>query len=521
MSDKRMRKAYPLYVLALLTLVYVLNFVDRQIVSVLGPALKAAFAVGDAELGLLFGTAFALCYALFALPLARLVDGWNRVATLALGLAAWSLVTALSALAGNFGQLAALRALVGIGEASAAPAAFSLLQDHFPPERRATAIAVYQSGIYIGIGASMALGGYVLAGWPAAAPPFGLAGWQASYLIAGLPGLALALLIALTVREPERNGESDGRSALAGIPADLAMFVPGLSSLTLAAQVSAGAARRQTLVLAATVAFTVTVIALTDPFLSETRRTALANPFGVPVTTNVVQWVAIGLGIHGAAGWLALLRHRNPAAFAATAGARAFRLLAIGGGVVSVAGYAMAGFTFTYGKQALGLTPADAPTLGLIACVMGGAGTILAGLLADAAHRRSVKGRIFVAITVLALAAAAWAWMLTARDMTQFYAANAAANLLQPMWLAPIFAAAQDRVAPDQRGTATALQFLGTNLIGLGLGPYLVGLISDATGDLCLAMLLALATIPLAMAMFWRAGLSVAPAKAGVHVSVS
>src|SRR4051812_7513696 len=119
-------------VLALLTLVYAFNFIDRQIVTILAPFIKADLGLSDAQVGLLYGTAFALFYALFGLPLARLADGWHRVRTLSIGLCFWSAMTMLSGTAGGFAQLALARMGVGIGEASASPAAFSLLQDHFP-----------------------------------------------------------------------------------------------------------------------------------------------------------------------------------------------------------------------------------------------------------------------------------------------------------------------------------------------------------------------------------------------------
>jgi hypothetical protein len=204
---------YRYYVLGLLILIYAFNFLDRQIITILAPSLKADLGLTDAQLGLLFGTAFALFYALFGIPLAKLADGWNRVKTISLGLSFWSGMTALSGFASNFVQLGAARVGVGIGEASASPAAYSLLQDYFPREKRATALAFYSSGIYVGVGASLIFGGAVIAYWDThyteATRPFGLAGWQATFLAFGIPGLLLALLLFLTVREPTR-GAIDG-----------------------------------------------------------------------------------------------------------------------------------------------------------------------------------------------------------------------------------------------------------------------------------------------------------------------
>jgi len=506
--------AYRWYVLALFTLVYVFNFVDRQIIVILGPSLKAALNVGDAELGLLFGTAFALFYALFGLPLARLVDGWRRVTTLVGGLLVWSATTTLSAFVGSYGQLAALRTCVGIGEASASPAAFSILQDYFPPQRRATALSIYGSGIYIGIGAALAIGGGILALWakyPEGGAPLGLAGWQAAYLAAGMPGLILAILIALTVREPTR-GASEGtprapdRAALAGIPVDLALFVPGLATLVLRRIGAApGTVRRHLALLVALPFATLAIVLATDPLLAPAKRVAIAHILGVPLTTNFVQWVALAIGIHAAAGWIAALRVRAPGAAAVTVDNPVFRLLAIGGGVVSIAGYGMATFVFVYGRETLGLGPADGIVLGAISCVAGGGGTVLGGVLADVTRRYGRWARLNVAIVAVFAAAAGYVWMLTTGSVAQFYAANVVALTALAMWLGPVFATGQEEVGAAERGTATGLQFLATNLIGLGLGPYCVGLASDATGHLGGAMLMSLLAVPVAAALFWTA----------------
>ena len=131
---------YARYVLTILVIVYVLNFIDRQIISILAEDIKADLGVTDVEMGFLYGTAFAVFYALFGIPLGRLADNWIRTRLLAIGLTLWSGMTALSGFSTSFTQLAAARVGVGIGEASASPAAYSLLQDYFPREKRATAL---------------------------------------------------------------------------------------------------------------------------------------------------------------------------------------------------------------------------------------------------------------------------------------------------------------------------------------------------------------------------------------------
>src|SRR5512140_3162653 len=172
--------AYPWYVLAVLVLVYVFNFLDRQIVSILAERIKADLGVSDAQLGFLYGTVFAVFFAVFGIPLGRLADAWDRRRLIAWGAFFWSLMTALSGLSRIFGQLALARMGVGVGEASAAPAAYSLLSDWFPKEKRATVLGLYSSGIYIRAGLALGIGGLVVDRWDFAFPsgtgPLGLRG---------------------------------------------------------------------------------------------------------------------------------------------------------------------------------------------------------------------------------------------------------------------------------------------------------------------------------------------------------
>ena len=156
---------YRWYVLFVMMLVYAFNYIDRQIITILAPYLKADLRITDAQLGLLFGTAFALFYGLFGISLARLADGWSRVKTLAIGLSFWSGMTALSGFSSNFGQLGVARIGVGVGEASATPAAVSLLGDYFDRRIRGTVLALYSVGVYIGAGLSLMIGGSVVVAW--------------------------------------------------------------------------------------------------------------------------------------------------------------------------------------------------------------------------------------------------------------------------------------------------------------------------------------------------------------------
>lgn len=188
------------YALAILVVVYTFNFIDRQILAILLPAIKAEFLVDDWVLGFLAGSAFALFYATLGLPIALLADRFNRRNLIALALAIWSAMTALSGVAANVLQLALARIGVGIGEAGCSPPAHSMISDYYPPEQRATAMGVFTVGISAGI-----MIAYLAGGWVAEN-----IGWREAFLIVGLPGLFLALIVRFTVREPAR-GSSEGR----------------------------------------------------------------------------------------------------------------------------------------------------------------------------------------------------------------------------------------------------------------------------------------------------------------------
>jgi predicted MFS family arabinose efflux permease len=195
-------RAYARYVLAVLVLVNMFNFVDRQIVAVLLQQIKQEFAVSDEWLGLLTGMAFVLVHAVVGIPIARWADRGSRRTVIAVGVAVWSAMTALSGAARSFGQLLLLRVGVGIGEAAGAPPSHSLISDYFPLERRARALSVQAMGLYGGI-----MFGYLVAGWLGQA-----LGWRATMVAVGLPGLLLALLVWLTVAEPRRSAASEARA---------------------------------------------------------------------------------------------------------------------------------------------------------------------------------------------------------------------------------------------------------------------------------------------------------------------
>ena len=156
------------FALILLVLVYVFNFIDRQILTILAEDLKDDLGISDSDLGFLYGTAFAVFYSVVGIPMGKLADTWNRKNLISLGLGFWSLMTFLSGTAKSFLSLSIYRFGVGIGESSASPASYSLLSDYFSPKVRATVLSIYASGLYIGSGIGIFIGGLIVDNWNAA-----------------------------------------------------------------------------------------------------------------------------------------------------------------------------------------------------------------------------------------------------------------------------------------------------------------------------------------------------------------
>ena len=187
--------AYRWYALGMLFLVYVFNFVDRSILTLLAEPIKEEFQVSDTMIGLLSGLAFALFYTGLGIPIARLADRGNRRNVLVVSLAVWSAMTAACGLAANFWQLMAARIGVAVGEAGGSPPSHSMISDMFPQSQRATALGIYALGIPVG-----SMFGALAGGWLNEA-----LSWREAFLLVGLPGLVLAVIVRLTLREPPRG----------------------------------------------------------------------------------------------------------------------------------------------------------------------------------------------------------------------------------------------------------------------------------------------------------------------------
>lgn len=245
-----MNRRYAWYVVGVLTLANVSGFIDRQILSLLAVPMRRDLDLTLTEFSYL-DVAFALFFTVMGLPIARLADSWSRRNIIAVGIALWSIMTALCGLAGTFRRLLVARVGVGVGEAALSPPVTSILADYFPRERLNTALSVYSMGVFIGSGFAYFIGGLIVGiaasremwQWPLVGD---IRPWQTVFIIIGLPGLLIALLV-LTVREPERGDHSRGTfplaTTLAYVRANARTFACHSLGFALSASVNYGIAR--------------------------------------------------------------------------------------------------------------------------------------------------------------------------------------------------------------------------------------------------------------------------------------
>jgi predicted MFS family arabinose efflux permease len=368
-----------------LLVVYIFNFLDRQIVTILAEPIKRDLDLSDTQLGLMTGLAFALFYAILGIPIARYADrpGSNRVSLISVSLVIWSGMTALSGIAQNYGQLLMARVGVGVGEAGCTPAAHSLISDMVPPERRSSAIAFYGLGIPIGSLLGAMIGGYLA----------DTVGWRSAFLFVGTPGLALAGFVWLALRDPRRSAAATAlRARAAAIPRAPA-------------------------------------------------RAAIAELFA----------------------------------------SKAYVRLALGAGLVAFLSYGKTVWGTIFLIRSFGLSPGQVGFwFGLIAGGAALVGTWAGGWLADRLGRNDPRHMLTgpaigcaVAAPILFLAYGSSTWQMA-------LALLVVPTMLNSLYYGPTYAVAQQLVRPETRAMATAVMVFAQNLIGLGLGPLLFGILSDA-----------------------------------------
>jgi MFS family permease len=404
------RPGYRHFVLAILTLVYVVNYLDRQILSILLPLIKKEFVLPDAALGLLSGTVFAIVYATLGVPLAIFADRMNRRNIIAASLATFSVMTVLCGFAARFWHLVLARFGTGIGEAGTGPSINSILTDYYPPRHRATALSFYSAGLNIGL-----LLGFFGGGWIAQTY-----GWRQAFLAAGAPGLLLAIIVLLTVREPQRGSAEH----LADVGA--------------------------------------------------------APPFAVAVKR---LWSL-----------------------------RSFRWLAVGTGLNAFGGYANVAFLplFFYTSHHMS-TAGIGLALALLTGIPGALGTFLAGVFADRFGRRDTRALVRVPMLGALIAIPFAPVVLLSASTAVSIAGAVVPALMGAIYVGPGLAATQSMVPPRMRATAVALFLFILNMIGLGLGPVTVGLLSDAlrpslgADSLRWALMVNVVSGLLAVFCYWRA----------------
>jgi MFS family permease len=461
---------YAKYVLIVLTIVYVFNFVDRQIISILAEEIKADLKVTDADLGILYGTVFAVFYALFGIPLGRLADVWLRKSMISIGLAFWSIMTALSGTARTFGTLLGYRIGVGVGEASASPAAFSMLADYFSPKQRATVMAIYSSGVYIGGGIGLAIGGVVLDTWhswfpdPASAP-FGLKGWQMAFLLVGIPGILMALWVH-TLREPIR-GMSEGLTVkeephpFAVTWRELMGVLPVLNFFNLIVN----KASPKTLAINIVAAIVV-----------------IAGCLGMhQIMPSPVQWIAMGVGVYCTFTWAQALALRSPLVFEAIFKNRTVILASVAFPCIGFVGYGSNFFAVPYLLRAHEVSHSEIGTvIGLTAAFGAWLGISVGGYLADRLKQRWEHGRLLVGMLCIVMTLPFAAGVYFSSSLSVVYVCNFLVMFFSPMYIGPAMSTVNDLVPPQMRGTASAIYLMMMTFIGLAMGPFTMGQISTA-----------------------------------------
>jgi predicted MFS family arabinose efflux permease len=366
-------------VLVMLTLVYTFNFIDRQILVILQEPIKADLGLSDAQLGLLSGFSFALVYVTAGIPIAWLADRANRRNIVAASLAFWSLMTAMSGLVQNYGQLLVARLGVGVGEAGGTPPAHSMISDYFPPSSRGTALSFYSMGIYIGVLFGFAAGGWIAENF----------GWRNAFFVIGIPGILYAFAVLWVVKEPKR-GHFD--PAGAGAPAQ--------SSLS---ETMAGLRRRPT-----------------------------------------------------------------------------FWYLSVGCAFSAFVSYGNGNFmpSFLMRNHGLSLTEVGV-ILGLTSGLSGATGTFLGGYMADRLATRDMRWYLWIPILGGLSAMIPAYYTLLGENTTFIVAAMIPSQILSALYLGPCIATCHNLVSPGMRAMASAILYFVLNLIGLGLGPLTVGILSD------------------------------------------
>jgi MFS family permease len=449
------RPGYRFYVLAVLILIYMLNFLDRQIIGILAAPLKEEFGMSDSQFGLLGGIAFASVYSTLAIPLAWMADRFSRVWIMTGALAVWSGFTALCGLTGSFGQLFLCRMGVGVGEAGGVAPAYSLIADYFPPHQRARALAAFAFGIPLGMAAGTLVGGLLAATY----------GWRTAFIVVGLLGLLVAPLLRLTVKDPQRGG-TDAIKTEAQVAALAAAPVGADRAGKIAAQVMLGLGAGLLLLAAA--------------------NWLLGVSLGSPLV------LAFGGLLAGVIGVSLMVARRTASVVIRKP---SFWLLGLGAASSSVCGYGVAGWLPLFFMRSFDLTLRQTSWYYAGIALIGGLlGIWLGGMIADKLSKKGKGAYPLTPAIAFLISAPCFILAMNSPWLIGLVLPGGGSNTQQLVlaflifllptglnlaWLGPITAAVQHLVPAAMRSTASALFLLLNNLLGIAVGFYYFGWMSD------------------------------------------
>lgn len=476
------------YALALVSSAQGLSLLDRQILSILAPSIRADLGIGDAELGLLYGTVFALFYALFSLPLGRLVDGWIRTRLLGFCILGWSVFAGMSAFAKGFTLLAISRLGVGIGEGASQPSANSIIFDIFPRSRRGTAMAAMGIATALGLGFSMALGGFAAQWWDervaAGGAAFGFSGWQFAFLVAAAPGVLLAWAL-FRMKEPVRGGVDGIASPEDPHPfkasANVLGSVTPLANWYYLWRRDAGA-RQWTINLVGLAVILAVCWTMTQVTRAFSPRPPL-EVLGLTLDPHMLQWFVVGFGAFVILNLFQSLKLTDKPTYNVLLSPSLIMLMIVGGLQTSI-NYGVMGFTPSFLIRQYGLDQATTGLqFGLLAAALGCIGPIVAGPLSDfLTVKMGAKGRVWLTLASLGISPVFGIWTYNAPDPGSFYLRFTFYSLILTLWLPPIYSLYYDLVLPRMRGITSSTYIIISTLLGLGMGPYFVGIVSDRNG---------------------------------------